>query len=399
MPVFNIAANQKLWEPVTSYYQGKAIRLAAKNTELANQHLEQQIEMMPEQFQMEQRQADIAAQNAELRQLEVTTRIAELRQRMDEKDFERLQDANISAAQADAEGRDPNKAFYAALGGTGEAPEGFTWDRETGKAVAATDDKYQEIWAANEKLTSDAKFIDGLNISEAEKQKLKMAIAVKKGTVTGTTEYDPGADPRTASQLGSDYQQDKGRDDAASEVIELISTAFPEIQELPGTVGFRGKFGLGGAGLITALGQEELGEIFAEYVSGADQETIAAMQTQLQVIRGRIIPIVTGEQGKRLSETERKIASDAVGVIDSVQGPADLSRAYPQVIGALKQLYEQSWVTRYTVASQNEAIPYPFDLSTKEGLVGIFSQFDSAGMDVKGAKRAVARLRTIQGTD
>jgi len=43
MPVFNIAANQSLSKPVDAHYEGKAVRLALKNKELANQQAQQEI--------------------------------------------------------------------------------------------------------------------------------------------------------------------------------------------------------------------------------------------------------------------------------------------------------------------------------------------------------------------
>ena len=207
------------------------------------------------------------------------------------------------------------------------------------------------------------------------------------------------ADPRTKSQRGAAYEEARDAVNASSSLNELIATTLPEIAALPKTVGISGKFGMAGGGLLSAMGQKEMADTFAKAMAGADQETIAAMQTRLQIIRGNITALVTGEESKRLSETERKIASDAVGLIDQIQGPADLTRSYPQVVGALKQLYEESWARRYKTAMAEPNIPIPYDLSTKDGRIGLLSEFSDAGIDADSAKRAVTRMMAIQGAE
>lgn len=208
----------------------------------------------------------------------------------------------------------------------------------------------------------------------------------------------PGSfsDPRTGSQRGSDFQEATDRFRASSELGEQIETIFPRINALPNTVGFRGRAGLLAGGALTAMGSEELAKLATEAISGGDQETISAMQTQLQLIRSRIRPLVTGDEGTRQSESERKIAGDVIGLIESIQGPADLTRAFPQVVGAMKQLYEETWVRRYNEAMQIPQIDVPFDLETDEGVLQFGQRLSDQGFDIDTARQILARLQRIQ---
>jgi hypothetical protein len=215
----------------------------------------------------------------------------------------------------------------------------------------------------------------------------------------GATQSEISNFPGTASQRGAQYLANIEEYNTSSDVQELIGSALPQVVEMPGAVGIKGAFGSGGAGLLTALGQEEMADAFSQWMSGADQTEITQLQTQLQVLRGRIIPIVTGEQSKRLSEMEREIASTVVGLIESIKGPADLTKAYPQVVGAMRQLYAESWVRKFNISSRDEDVAYPYDLSDKEQRIELFTEFSEAGVDMNTAKRTMIRLKSIQGVE
>jgi hypothetical protein len=75
--VFNAAENQVLISPVTSYYQGKAIRLAQRNSELSNQALEQEIEMADDKLALEERRVATEEKNVELREQEYAQKASE----------------------------------------------------------------------------------------------------------------------------------------------------------------------------------------------------------------------------------------------------------------------------------------------------------------------------------
>lgn len=234
-------------------------------------------------------------------------------------------------------------------------------------------------------------------ITPEKYNEILLAIEEKAATIVGRTPEDVAADPRTPTQVGAAYEEARAKIQDSGVVIEMISAGLPEVTAMPGTVGFRGKLGLNVAGLASSLGQDDLANWAAETIAGADAETIAAMTTRLQVLRSQLIPIVTGEEGSRISENEREIAGRAVGVIDEMRGPADLTKAYPQVIGAMRQLMEESWVSIYMTAKDQEKIDYPYDLSTKEGILEWQEIMVQAGMDEQSTKRTFARLKKIQG--
>lgn len=66
MPVFNTAANQIQSQPVSSFYEGKAVRLALKNKELANQALEKDIELADQKMSVDQQNADTATTRSQI---------------------------------------------------------------------------------------------------------------------------------------------------------------------------------------------------------------------------------------------------------------------------------------------------------------------------------------------
>ena len=62
--VFNAAQNQVLISPVSNYYEGKAIRLGLQNRALANQGLEQEVDMADAKFDLESRRVAAYEQQA-----------------------------------------------------------------------------------------------------------------------------------------------------------------------------------------------------------------------------------------------------------------------------------------------------------------------------------------------
>ena len=143
-----------------------------------------------------------------------------------------------------------------------------------------------------------------------------------------------------------------------------------------------------------------MAEMFTQYMSNATGEEIAALQTQLQTLRGRVVSILTGENSSRLSETERAIASNAVGLIDQgLQGPSDLTKAYPRVVGSMNQLYAESWATKYRLAKRESGLSYPYNLAEKSQRIELFTEFSDAGVDAETAKRTMVRLKSIQGVE
>ena len=417
MPVFDPRQGQVLFSPVTNYYRGQAIRQDAADKKQMAELRGLQIDSAKEELadaprKRKQEEAMLALQYANM----VST-VQKRTLEIGEKEMSAGRDVWQPFVKKYGEmyKEDPVAAGKWANANLAPAIKRLPESQRAASLEAINKDgnpaiSHSEISALGlmttvadaedpNSPTSHKKNIDALvaaeHITQEQGNEMLKAIEVKAGTITGTTEHDP----RSTAGRSREFLENKNKYSASSDVQELISSALPRVNELPGAVGARGAIGVGGAGFLSTLGQDEMAEAFAQYMSGVSPAEATQIQTQLQVLRGRIIPIVTGEQGKRLSEMEREIASKAVGLIDSIKGPADLTKSYPQVMGAMRQLYAESWVTQYNVANRDEDIPYPYDLSNKDQRIELFTEFSEADVDIDTAKRTMVRLKKIQGAE
>ncbi len=183
--------------------------------------------------------------------------------------------------------------------------------------------------------------------------------------------------------------------DSAALRRDLLST-LPELAENRKSVGIRGNVGLGLGGVVTNILGEQAGDAVSQAIAGNDQEKLAQIQTRLTTLRSKLRPIVTGEGGARQSETERQIASKAIGFIDQIKGPADLARAFPQVQGAMKELIGATLENEFEQASRSPAVEYPVDLTNDEGIIELGRMLDSAGFTLEEAIRVRDRLLKIR---
>ena len=183
---------------------------------------------------------------------------------------------------------------------------------------------------------------------------------------------------------------------ASAALRRNLTGTLPEIQANKGSVGIRGQLGLGVGGLATNILGQQAGDEIAKAIAGNDQEKIAQVLTRLQTLRAQIIPIVTGERSSRFSEPEREIANKALGVIDQIKGPADLTRAFPQVIGAMKELTVATLENEFEQAAISPAVEFPFDLSNDQGFRDLWAMLSAAGFTVEEGIRARDRLQRIQ---
>ncbi len=413
MPAYR-PPQQELFSPVTNFYKGKAIRqqLAAGEQEAEMRGLK--IDLAKQEIADAPSKREAAKEMALLNRDNIQSQIDK-----------RVRDGEMAELELSAKALTPLLEDYTNEEDEDKALEG--WNKNISSVISLLSEKEQEriIEAAgpDKQYSHEEIMSTGLGVrlfTESGSRTAQKFIDSDGNAVQGSmdkqgnyfdssgeqrTDITPIApqagqgdiDPRSGAQRGKAYQEHLDAYQSASDVQELITAGLPRILELPQAVGMKGKIAMGGAGLLSTFGQEEMAEAFSEYMSGADAETIATIQTQLQAIRARIIPIVTGEQGKRLSEMEREIASRTVGLIDEIRGPADLTKSYPQVIGALKQLYEESWATKYRTARNEPGLPYPFDLSDKGDRIELLQEFSDAGIDIDSAKRAIFRLKAIQG--
>jgi hypothetical protein len=389
---------QVLASPVRSFQQGKALRASTALQEKQAQALQMEMDNAGQPDPKEQR--DAAKYEAELAMTANKASVyAYHNAPKDSTDEERNELAVVAGAKA----LDPyiEGGYDRALAAYKEMNGGL-YDIKAGEAHIGYEppegDKSTTVLTLQEKLDMGMRR-DWAETAVVEKDETGNISVTSQPTGMTSEDAASRGDPRSNSGRSAQYLANIDEYNTSSDVQELITSALPQVVEMPGAVGIKGTIGLAGSGLLTTLGQDEMADVFSQYMSGALPEDIAQLQTQLQVLRGRIIPIVTGEQGKRLSETEREIASKAVGLIESIKGPADLTKAYPQVIGAMRQLYAESWVRKFNISSRDEDVAYPYDLSDKEQRIELFTEFSEAGVDMNTAKRTMIRLKSIQGVE
>lgn len=425
MPVFDPRQGQVLVSPVTSFYQGKAIRQQQKDAEQMGRMRELQIEEAEYQASPERR-----AKAEEILDLKLQQARSAVDQAVVDLGAETLKfmantlapitsGATSMAMSGDLEGateyynREIKRLLPTLPGPIAEAVQkGAGPDKVYSPEEIANTKLMLSQWGAkNDEKRTQAKFVLNGKPVQGSFDKYgnyydangQLATGKVEPFATGRTEEDliaGGGDPRTESQRGSDYSDNLRNYNQSSDIEEMVSTALPRVASLPGAVGFTGKAGIAGAGLLTTLGQDELANRFAEWTSDATPEEISSVMAQLQAVRGQLLPIVTGQESRaRLSDEERRVGDRAVALIEEIKGPADLAKSYPQVIGALKQFYEETWAKKYRIAQQDPNINYPYDLSKRAQAEELIAEFQEAGIDDESIGRALLRLGNIQGVE
>lgn len=409
MPVYDIAANQVLAKPVSNFYQGKAMRLALESEKLKNQVMEQEIEAAPDIRAREQQEADANLLKA---QTEYAKAIREMEDAQREEQVRELTGAYSVYQDAMSETEDPEQAEQAAVayvqsqGGSEEEVAGIQDGARSvggmGRFLKAMISEAENVLGSNKGEAVNVMLPGGERQSAIETEEgILIDPETRKPLPKGTTEVsqqittdNPG--DLTPSQHGKRVSEAMDSYEGSNNINEAITNVLPKIIENPGVAGTSGKFAeFVGAGATFLMGKEA-GDLAAEYFSGMDQEQLAKIRTQMQTLRARLRPIVTGEEGARQSESERQLANQAIGHIDSIQSVTDLAQAYPKVIGSLKQLMVESYVNQYQKATTHESIEVPFDLTTDDGLDQFMEKMAVAGMDEDTAVEAFKRLKKIQ---
>ena len=209
----------------------------------------------------------------------------------------------------------------------------------------------------------------------------------------GTVTFTQGGPAVNEKKINTDAIESAN---ASGALRRNLTSTLPEVEANKESVGFRGQFALGAGGVATNILGQGAGDTVAQAIAGNDQEKISQVLTQLQTLRSALIPILTGEKSSRFSEPEREIANKAVGIIDQIKGPADLSRSFPQVIGALKTLTVAALENEFEQASITPVVNFPFDLNTEDGLRALWRELYAAGFSVEEGVRARDRLLKIQ---
>ena len=180
--------------------------------------------------------------------------------------------------------------------------------------------------------------------------------------------------------------------EASSDLRENLSHTMRNAIELPGTVGIKGFVGEKVGGAASALLGQEAGDAISVAITGADQEAQGAMRAQMSNLRSKLKPIATGDSSARTSETERQIAGRLVGLIEEL----DVSASYPQVMGGLRELYSEGWVTEFNAAARSDLVDFPLDLNNNSGIESLARAAFAAGLDDEDVEDLIQRLTRIQ---
>ena len=207
--VFNAAENQVLFKPVSSYYQGKAIRLALENKALANEALQKEVEgyddAQARAEQKAQREAD-AAKRAEAKHLlDMNTAEQEDVRNANQAGLDRLEETG-SLEEATAAWRVAAEAGPATPDLEG-VPDDWVFDPDRARAQNAVFES-----SAPPNPTANMQVLDDLVAKGAitiEQRNQYLEDQQKKaGTITGTTEHDPRTSLSKSgiSQITTDYR-------------------------------------------------------------------------------------------------------------------------------------------------------------------------------------------------
>lgn len=215
-------------------------------------------------------------------------------------------------------------------------------------------------------------------------------------TVIGQTIQAENVGGLTESQAGARLSDAMTSYQGSDKINESIASVLPKIIGSPGAAGTTGRLASFAGNVATILMNEEAGNTVSELFSGMDQEELSRIETEMKLLRAKLRPLVTGDSGSRQSESERRLAGEAIGFIEEIKTTADLAQAYPKVIGSLKQLVVESYVNQYQQAKNNEGIDYPFDLTTSEGMEDFALTLFDSGLDEQTIEEAMNRSLKIQ---
>ena len=278
MPVgrtFNAAQNQVLISPVSNYYQGKAMRLALENKALANEALQQEVDMADAKFDLETRKVETQEGVLEQRITEYADEVGEAKA---------LEEANIiigitegakSAEDPLAYANERMPEFIATL------PEG---EARTKLEKMAEDgfqaEELKELYAFS--MAINKQFGGGSKLQQADY--IDAQGAARQGAfdpATGT--YSAGGESPIAPQAS---QSDLSRSVVGQitkdfrNKVAMAATGAASATELV-KISLKDPAGLGKSGAIVAFGNE-LAKTAKNLVELAGQPPLPASETQKQ---------------------------------------------------------------------------------------------------------------------
>jgi len=167
-------------------------------------------------------------------------------------------------------------------------------------------------------------------------------IISKRGTVTGTTEFDPsptGFEEALTTPTEADVERLRENVRTNQSSFEAASNTMRAVEEAGAlSVGFAGAGVETFTGLLGNLGA--LGEAInsgLESVTGADLEKLTEARTSLREGVASALPEITGEKGGRFSDTERRIADETLRGLTadaSIEQVISAYRTYIQILNS-----------------------------------------------------------------
>lgn len=183
----------------------------------------------------------------------------------------------------------------------------------------------------------------------------------KATTIVGRTPEDVGATPGEEEAEAAGVAAREGASNIAT-----FSTLIGELERIgPGAAGVRALVGSVGAGLLGQL-NEGLAEGFSEAVTGASPAEISSIRQRARVVVAQSLTQITGEESGRFTEAERRIAEEALRLLEP-------GASFEQIRGALGTAVSLGFVSR----DRNEmlaGVAPRFDLDTNDGRVALLTE-------------------------
>lgn len=204
---------------------------------------------------------------------------------------------------------------------------------------------------------------------------------------------------QTGSEIGANTkarvtatQQVKARDVLSKETAGLIqfSNTLEKVKTQPaGAFGLRGNVSQAVGGLVGQVSPELGGAITSTLSGGASEADITTLKTNARALVQAAIPAATGEETGRVSETERLLTEQVIGVFSNLTDKTQAQAALKSLIGL-----KLAGIERLRIEA---GIPSEFDLDNKNDIMRFGNRLVSEfGLSVDEAKDALRNVRAVR---
>ena len=170
--------------------------------------------------------------------------------------------------------------------------------------------------------------------------------------------------------------------------IADLTRFIANVKKTPGAIGLKGTVGVPVSGVAEQFLGQGTGETVSKAITGGSQASVREIRTQAQLLRGRLLPIATGESG-RFTESERAMAGEAMAALDATQGPSQVFQASKTILQL--ELLAQSRAQR-ALGVKNR-----FDLSKPEGGIKQGRELKAMGFSDEETLKILRELKNAWG--